>query len=329
MPFDYTGSFSGSFTGDLTSTNGVVSSSAQVNYSQIQNKPTTITPFQANQIAANTYFRENASGSISTRLTGLEAFSSSFVDNTGSDAQTLTLTGFNLSISDGNTVNLAALAAGAGAGGSSIWSTGSQDPSTFEYRETSNNLQVTGSLRVSGGITGSLFGTSDTASYIDPTFLSSSMVELGFGSLDTSSLVTNDTFNSFTSSQEITNANVNDDINILYDTKLNTSSFNSFTSSIQGQVDSLMADTSSYSLITDLTTVSSSVESRLTSLEGGVTEGVIFAQTGSVYATTNDLEITGSLTITDGVLRLSELTTTPTAEEGAIYYSASNYYFGM
>lgn len=298
MPFDYTGSFSGSFTGDLTSTNGVVSSSAQVNYSQIQNKPTTITPFQANQIAANTYFRENASGSISTRLTGLEAFSSSFVDNTGSDAQTLTLTGFNLSISDGNTVNLAALAAGAGAGGSSIWSTGSQDPSTFEYRETSNNLQVTGSLRVSGGITGSLFGTSDTASYIDPTFLSSSMVELGFGSLDTSSLVTNDTFNSFTSS-------------------------------IQGQVDSLMADTSSYSLITDLTTVSSSVESRLTSLEGGVTEGVIFAQTGSVYATTNDLEITGSLTITDGVLRLSELTTTPTAEEGAIYYSASNYYFGM
>ena len=298
MPFDYTGSFSGSFTGDLTSTNGVVSSSAQVNYSQIQNKPTTITPFQANQIAANTYFRENASGSISTRLTGLEAFSSSFIDNTGSDAQTLTLTGFNLSISDGNTVNLAALAAGAGAGGSSIWSTGSQDPSTFEYRETSNNLQVTGSLRVSGGITGSLFGTSDTASYIDPTFLSSSMVELGFGSLDTSSLVTNDTFNSFTSS-------------------------------IQGQVDSLMADTSSYSLITDLTTVSSSVESRLTSLESGVTEGVIFAQTGSVYATTNDLEITGSLTITDGVLRLSELTTTPTAEEGVIYYSASNYYFGM
>lgn len=298
MPFDYTGSFSGSFTGDLTSTNGVVSSSAQVNYSQIQNKPTTITPFQANQIAANTYFRENASGSISTRLTGLEAFSSSFIDNTGSDAQTLTLTGFNLSISDGNTVNLAALAAGAGAGGSSIWSTGSQDPSTFEYRETSNNLQVTGSLRVSGGITGSLFGTSDTASYIDPTFLSSSMVELGFGSLDTSSLVTNATFNSFTSS-------------------------------IQGQVDSLMADTSSYSLITDLTTVSSSVESRLTSLESGVTEGVIFAQTGSVYATTNDLEITGSLTITDGVLRLSELTTTPTAEEGAIYYSASNYYFGM
>ena len=298
MPFDYTGSFSGSFTGDLTSTNGVVSSSAQVNYSQIQNKPTTITPFQANQIAANTYFRENASGSISTRLAGLEAFSSSFIDNTGSDAQTLTLTGFNLSISDGNTVNLAALAAGAGAGGSSIWSTGSQDPSTFEYRETSNNLQVTGSLRVSGGITGSLFGTSDTASYIDPTFLSSSMVELGFGSLDTSSLVTNDTFNSFTSS-------------------------------IQGQVDSLMADTSSYSLITDLTTVSSSVESRLTSLEGGVTEGVIFAQTGSVYATTNDLEITGSLTITDGVLRLSELTTAPTAEEGAIYYSASNYYFGM
>ena len=35
-----------------------------------------------------------------------------------------------------------------------------------------------------------------------------------------------------TASQEITNANVNDDINILYDTKLNTSSFNDYTSSL-------------------------------------------------------------------------------------------------
>ena len=57
--------------------------------------------------------------------------------------------------------------------------------------------------------------------------------------------------------------------------------------------------------------------------------GGIFTPTGSVYSTTNDLEITGSLTVADGVLRLSELTTAPTAEPGAIFYSASNFYFGV
>ena len=61
MAFDYTGSFSGSFFGDITASNGVVSSSAQiaanlpagtlsgsnqVQYNSILNRPTTITAFQ-------------------------------------------------------------------------------------------------------------------------------------------------------------------------------------------------------------------------------------------------------------------------------------------
>ena len=67
MAFDYTGSFSGSFFGDITASNGVVSSSAQVianlpagslsgssqvSYNSIQNRPTTITNFQKNSITA-------------------------------------------------------------------------------------------------------------------------------------------------------------------------------------------------------------------------------------------------------------------------------------
>lgn len=60
-----------------------------------------------------------------------------------------------------------------------------------------------------------------------------------------------------------------------------------------------------------------------------VNELSLFQQTGSVYATTNDIQITGSLTVGDGVLRLKEFTTTPTAEAGAIYYSSSNFYFGV
>ena len=77
MSFDYTGSFSGSFTGEIVAVNGVLSSSAQVaanlpagvvssstqvsyggtglisssrqiEYSQVKNKPVTITSFQKN-----------------------------------------------------------------------------------------------------------------------------------------------------------------------------------------------------------------------------------------------------------------------------------------
>ena len=72
---DYTGSFSGSFEG--TFLGGVISSSAQLsvdwNGTVITNKPTTISPFQANSIISNNRFRENAfpahSASVSTRLT--------------------------------------------------------------------------------------------------------------------------------------------------------------------------------------------------------------------------------------------------------------------
>ena len=180
MPFDYTGSFSGSFTGAITSTNGVISSSAQVSYSQIRNKPTTISAFQANSILANTNFRQssfvNYSSSVAEQIVTL---------NTGVAAatQTLGLVGNTLSISNGNSVSLANL--GAGAGGTTIWSTGSQDPLSYTYLESQNNLQLTGSLRVSGGVTGSLFGTAATASYISDTFISASAARSGFGQSDT------------------------------------------------------------------------------------------------------------------------------------------------
>ena len=55
----------------------------------------------------------------------------------------------------------------------------------------------------------------------------------------------------------------------------------------------------------------------------------IFALTGSVYSTTNNIEVTGSLTVANGLFKLKEFTTTPTAEGGAMLYSASNFYFGI
>ena len=133
MAFDYTGSFSGSFFGDITASNGVlsssaqvianlpagsISSSAQVSYNSLTNKPTTISSFQKNSITANNNFRQTTypamSSSVATRLTTLEGAT----DNTGSE-QTLSFNdGTNaLSISSGNSVDLSSLAAGGGGGG--------------------------------------------------------------------------------------------------------------------------------------------------------------------------------------------------------------------
>ena len=42
-----------------------------------------------------------------------------------------------------------------------------------------------------------------------------------------------------------------------------------------------------------------------------------------------NIEMTGSFEVGGGLFKLTEFTTTPTAEEGAIYYSASNFYFGV
>lgn len=243
MSFDYTGSFSGSFSGEITASNGVISSSAQVvanlpsgvvsssaqvtyggtgiisssnqiSYTGIKNKPATISAFQKNSITANTRFREVTypanSSSVSTRLTDLEART----DDTGSDSQTLSFNQVNknLTISDGNSVDLSSLAGGGGGGGSSIWSTGS------DYYYVNSDLQVTGSFKVSENVvaesfTGSLQGTADTASFISDSFISASAARSGFGQGgDTTDI----------------------------------SALNTFTGSIQSEVDSLTNATSSY-----------------------------------------------------------------------------------
>lgn len=69
------------------------------------------------------------------------------------DAQELTLSGNTLSISNGNSVSLAGLGGGGSGGGSSIWNTGSQDPSSYTHLITSNNLRVTGSVDIKGDFT--------------------------------------------------------------------------------------------------------------------------------------------------------------------------------
>ena len=90
----------------------------------------------------------STSSSLASRISTLE----SATDDTGSDSQTLSFNQVSneLTISDGNSVDLSSLAGGGGAGGSSIWMTGS------DYYFVNADLQVTGSFKVSGGITGSI-----------------------------------------------------------------------------------------------------------------------------------------------------------------------------
>ena len=58
-------------------------------------------------------------------------------------------------------------------------------------------------------------------------------------------------------------------------------------------------------------------------------DGGIFTTTGSFKSTTNDLQVTGSFSVGDGLFKLKEFTTLPTVEAGAIAYSASVFYLGV
>ncbi len=98
--------------------------------------------------ATSSYLTSVPVGTISSSAQ-ITALGYSTTDN---DSQTLTLSGNNLSISNGNSVSLAGLGGG-GSGGSSIWNTGSQDPGSYTKLMTSNNLEVTGSVDIKGDFT--------------------------------------------------------------------------------------------------------------------------------------------------------------------------------
>lgn len=132
---------------------GVVSGSSQIDYDNISNKPTTITVAQRNAIVANTAKVTYTAASLPTGTISSSAQITALgYSTTDNDVQSLSLSGNNLSISNGNTVSLAGLGGG-GAGGSSIWNTGSQNPDSYTHLLTQNNLKVTGSVDIKGDFT--------------------------------------------------------------------------------------------------------------------------------------------------------------------------------
>ena len=174
--------------GLISSSAQVVPTDLTIDYFNLTNLPVTITPFQANSILANSALRNNFTTNVKNRLNAENVLSGSsqitdvvtdtymsasiaasgFGDvpdgtisssaqisalgyiTSETDAQTLSISGQTLSISNGNSVVLPQAGVGSGA---SIWNTGSQDPVAYTYLQTQNNLKVTGSFDIQGDLT--------------------------------------------------------------------------------------------------------------------------------------------------------------------------------
>ena len=84
------------------------------------------------------------------------------------------------------------------------------------------------------------------------------------------------------------------------------------------------------SVITPLNNFTGSANTSIAALNTftGSSFGGIFTTTGSFKSTTNNLDITGSVRVSN-VIKFKELSSTPTYEEGGMFYSASNFYMGI
>ena len=374
MSFDYSGSFSGSFYGDITASNGVVSSSNQINYNSISNRPVTISAFQKNSIVANNNFRQvtnlATSASVSTRLTtvesekttldsrvdSIEAITSSIValntesgsikarvssleTDSGSistrltqveasgDNQTLTFNQASkeLSISEGNAVDLSSLGGGGGAGGSSIWSTGSG------YYKVSADLQVTGSFEVDGGITGSidwsnldnvpsgLVSSSHTDISSLNTFTGSAQTSINALNAASSSYLTSVPSGTISGSSQITSVVTDSYISASAASSgfgqgggsTDISALNTFTGSAQTSITALNAASSSYLTSVPSGTVSSSAQITALGFGGGGSTNIVPLNTftGSAQTSINALNAASSSYLTSvGSITTSSIT---------------------
>jgi hypothetical protein len=313
------GSFSGSYVGDgsgltfkgtgivsgstqITDGSGIVSSSAQV----ISHLPDG-TVSGSSQITDGSGIVSGSQQISITQTDGFTSFSSSIATSIGNivdtdtDDQTLTFNQASkeLTISEGNTVDLSSLGGGGGGGGSSIWTT-----EGGKYK-VSADLDVTGSItatsftgsidysnltnKPSGIVSGSVITTLDGTGVISGSVLRT---------LDGTGVVSGSVLRTL------------DGTNVLSGSKTDITSLNTFTSSIQSEVDALSAATSSYltsetdsqtlSISGDQLTISTGNTVTLPSGGGGsVPAGTISGST-QVISSLPSGTISGSSQITDG-----------------------------
>ena len=205
--------------GDITASNIRVTGKYYGDGSQLSFDGTGLVSGSSQVTISSTSGFTTFSSSIATSIAGI----------TDTDNQTLSFNQVSkrLTISDGNTVDLSSLGGGGGGGGSSIWSTGSS------YYYVSSDLQVTGSFSATS-LTGSINYSNLTNV---PTLISSSAQITAFGFVSESGDST--PAGTISGSEQITSLGfISESVDI--------SQLNSFTSSIQTEVDGISAATSSY-----------------------------------------------------------------------------------
>lgn len=207
------------------------------------------------------------------------------------------------------------------------------DPELRGYGKLSGSLELTGSQAITGDLT---VGGKVTAQEYHTELISASILYESGSSQFGNSL---DDTHIFTGSVSITGSFV-----------INGVDFGDVTGGLITQItagDGLSGGGTQGNVTLDLDTGSA----HFTEALAAINYAGIFKQTGSVYATTNDLEVTGSLTLEyngstdplkitsgskelfsvngEGVLKLISQSGTPSPIEGGIYYgNDGNFYFG-
>jgi hypothetical protein len=303
---DYTGSFSGSFEG--TFLGGVISSSAQLsigwNSGIITDRPTTIQPFQANSIISNNRFREITypaiSASTSTRLTTVETNVSTL---SGQIQAAVSGTVPPNTISGSPQIAdlgylTSASAAAAGFGSGVGLTISGSTPLGEQINKVFSSLQFDSSTGLN--VTESISGTAfvSIGSHFRDIIVSGSSTLVATGS-DSLEIIAGDGIQIFTSLSDTNGDGISKELEFRLDT-----SSQHFTNAV-----------------TNITLVSG-----------------IFTLTGSFYSTTNNIQITGSLSVGSGSFKSFEVDSDGfvvlgdmnkdlnNAPEGTIAYSGSSFY---
>ena len=324
------GSFSGSYVGDgsgltfkgtgivsgstqITDGSGIVSSSSQV----ISHLPDG-TVSGSSQITDGSGIVSGSEQISITQTDGFTSFSSSIatsienIVDTDTDDQTLTFNAASkeLTISEGNSVDLSSLGGGGGGGGSSIWTT-----LDGKYK-VSANLDVTGSItatsfigsvdysnltnKPSGIISGSVLRTLDGTGVVSGsvlTTLDGTGVISGsvLRTLDGSGVISGSVLRTLDGTDVVSGSVLRtlDGTNVLSGSKTDITSLNSYTSSTDSRLSSIEAATGSY-LTSETDSQTLSIDGNELTISTGNTITLPSGGGGSVPAGT----ISGSAQIT-------------------------------
>ena len=310
---DYAGSFNGSFQGTISGSllgSGIVSGSTQIDFNSIVNKPTTIQPFQANSITSNNQFRQVTypaiSASTSTRFTTIESSVSTLSGQVQAAVSGTvppgTISGSTQIAALGYLTSASAVAAGFGSGGGTTTDISALNTFTSSAQTSLTALNSATSSYLTSTNTGSFILVSQTSS-------------MSVLSALTASVIGNLNYNFITNLPNLISSSTQ--IALLGAGLLSSSA--QIASQISGS----------------FTSLSASFAARLDSLNVG---GGIFQLTGSSYNTTNNIQITGSLSVGSGSFKSFEVNSDGfvvlgdmdkdlnTAPIGTVVYSGSNFY---